>query len=367
MVEGKVTKEEILPIGTNRKLNNGADRPMLGRTKVGATGLFVLFLMLPSLASAFSFGDFVKNIFSRSDALVKTASYAAAFSDIGQGPFLDPANNEKLATGVGGALLQYAGGNALLPVVGPLGNVADADGIRSSNITTYTVREGDNLSVIADTFDVSIGTIFWANNLKRADLIRPGDVLVILPVTGVKHTVKEGETIGSIANKYEADESEILIFNELVSAEDIKAGQDIIIPNVDLRIPQASGAHYVVESEGSLIDGYFMRPISGGRKTYGLHGFNAVDLATSCGAPLYASASGNVITARSSGWNGGYGRYVAIAHPNGTQTVYSHMQSVYAAPGWFVLKGQQIGTVGTSGRSTGCHVHFEVRGARNPF
>ena len=113
--------------------------------------------------------------------------------------------------------------------------------------------------------------------------------------------------------------------------------------------------------------GYYRRPIDGGRKTQGIHGNNGVDLANSCGTPMRASASGRVIVAKSSGWNTGYGKYIVISHPNNTQTLYGHMQAVYVTVGRVVEQGEIIGELGTTGRSTGCHVHFEIRGARNPF
>ena len=110
-----------------------------------------------------------------------------------------------------------------------------------------------------------------------------------------------------------------------------------------------------------------MRPIVGGRKSQGIHGYNAVDLAAPTGTPIIASASGKVIIARSSGYNGGYGLYVVISHPNGTQTLYAHMSKVNVSVGRFVERGEIIGAVGNTGKSTGPHLHFEVRGARNPF
>ena len=113
--------------------------------------------------------------------------------------------------------------------------------------------------------------------------------------------------------------------------------------------------------------GYYLRPISGGTRTQGIHGFNAVDLAASVGTPIMASASGKVIISKNSGWNGGYGNYIVIEHPNGTQTLYAHASKVIVFSGQSVVQGQVIGYVGSTGRSTGAHVHFEIRGAKNPF
>ncbi|MFC1595182.1 peptidoglycan DD-metalloendopeptidase family protein [Patescibacteria group bacterium] len=330
--------------------------------------VFALALLIaPFSVSAFSLASVFKNLFSFSGETIDSAFLASSLPVMEGKPLLDPVINVDPQAGQGGAELQIVGGKAMLPVVGPLGNVADADEVKSSRITTYTVREGDNLSVIADTFGVSIGTIFWANDIKRADLIRPGDVLLILPVTGIRHTIARGDTIQSIAETYKGDIEEIIAFNDFLTPDDLIVGQQIIIPNIDMDMPARSYASKVYGSGGSDLGSYFIRPIDGGKKSQGLHGYNAVDLATYCGAPIRASASGNVITARNIGWNGGYGSYVVIGHPNGTQTLYGHMGSVLVGKGWYVVKGQTIGTVGSTGRSTGCHVHFEIRGAKNPF
>ena len=111
-----------------------------------------------------------------------------------------------------------------------------------------------------------------------------------------------------------------------------------------------------------------MAPLSVYVKTQGLHGYNGVDLAAKTGTPIMASASGEVIVAKSGGYNGGYGSYVVIQHGNGSQTLYSHMSSVSTYKGATVVQGQVIGTVGSTGKSTGSHLHFEIRnGIRNPF
>lgn len=258
-----------------------------------------------------------------------------------------------------------------------------SDDIHGS-ITTYTVKEGDNLSVIARSFGVTVNTLLWANNIKNARLIKPGDTLVILPVAGLKYAVKKGDTIASIAKKFkpksadlESFTADILSFNGLAIDETLAVGAEIIIPDGELQETLAPSPTERTTSRFAALPeyiGYYLRPILGGRNTratganpHGLHGFNAVDLANGCGNIVMASANGMVLLARSSGWNSGYGRYVVIAHPNGTQTLYAHLQSISVAAGQSVLQGEQIGIIGSSGNSTGCHVHFEIRGAQNPF
>ncbi|MEK7659653.1 MAG: M23 family metallopeptidase [Patescibacteria group bacterium] len=327
-------------------------------------------ILVPSLARAFSIGEFFRTLFGSSVETVDASSLAAHQDPIISKPFLEAVRNTNPKAATGGPTLAYTEENAIIPAIGPLGTISDAEETRLSIITTYTVRDGDNLSVIARTFGISVGTIYWANNISRPELIKPGDVLVILPVSGVKHTVAKGDTIESIAKKYKGDVEEIRIFNELAIGSTLSVGKDMIIPNVDMvtQAPSAVAKSLGVRgSSAPSAPGYFGRPLTGGKKTQGLHGYNAVDIAAPCGTPLYASAGGTVIISRNSGWNGGYGKYVAIKHPNGTQTVYGHMSTVMVAQGGAVEKGQYIGDVGTTGRSTGCHVHFEIRGAANPF
>jgi LysM repeat protein len=282
-----------------------------------------------------------------------------------------PVNVEAAKAARGGAMLSIVNNNALVPASGPLGAIADVEGvIKTDRITLYTVREGDNLSVIAQMFGVTVNTILWANDIASVHLIRPGDVLIILPVSGVKHKVAEGDTIASITKKYEGDFDEILAFNGLTTDVALTVGSEIVIPGGEITAPPvvSSGARRATAASSGLKDatGYYSKPVAGVR-SQSLHGYNAVDLAAPCGAPIYAAASGTVIVSKAYGWNGGYGNYIVITHANGTQTLYAHESSVWVSSGEYVTQGQGIGTVGSTGRSTGCHVHFEVRGARNPF
>jgi murein DD-endopeptidase MepM/ murein hydrolase activator NlpD len=98
-----------------------------------------------------------------------------------------------------------------------------------------------------------------------------------------------------------------------------------------------------------------------------IHGRNGVDIANSCGTPIYAAADGAVTVADPEGWNGGFGKYIKISHPNGTETLYAHASKLLVFPGQNISRGDKIMLMGTTGRSTGCHLHFEVHGARNPL
>lgn len=111
---------------------------------------------------------------------------------------------------------------------------------------------------------------------------------------------------------------------------------------------------------------YYLIPTTGfnwGR----IHGRNGVDMANSCGTPVRAAAEGVVTVADGDGWNGGFGKYLKISHPNGTETLYAHASKLLVSAGQTVARGEQIMLMGTTGRSTGCHLHLEVHGAKNPL
>ncbi|MES2216128.1 MAG: peptidoglycan DD-metalloendopeptidase family protein [Patescibacteria group bacterium] len=236
----------------------------------------------------------------------------------------------------------------------------------NTQISLYTVREGDNLSTIAQMFNVTVNTIMWANDINKASAIQPGQTLIILPVSGINYKVKKGDTILSIAKEYKVADhlDEILNYNGLSLNSALAIGDTIIIPDAELETITPTKT-----SSGSAVpSGYYMRPIKIGYRSQGIHGHNGVDLAAPVGTPIYASAGGRVIASVSNGgWNGGYGNYVIISHPNGTQTLYAHTSKNYVALGQVVEKGTQIAAIGLTGKTTGPHVHFEIRGAKNPF
>lgn len=266
--------------------------------------------------------------------------------------------------GIGGPILAIIDGTAI-SAEDDGGAFMDAGKSGTGEISVYTVQGGDTLGGIAEMFGVSTNTIVWANNLKSKTL-KVGQELVILPITGVKHTVKSGDTLESIAKKYKAELDDVLSYNNLDKSSKIAIGDVIIIP--DGVISSVPGGNVAPSTSKIIVtDSYFIRPLRGGIKSQGIHGYNGIDIAAPTGTPLLASAAGTVIIAKTSGYNGGYGLYVAIKHGNGTQTVYGHMSKINVKVGDQVKQGEIIGAVGDTGRSTGPHVHFEVRGARNPF
>ena len=241
----------------------------------------------------------------------------------------------------------------------------------SSEIRVYTVREGDSLSQVAEMFGVTTNTILWANDLPRATQIQPDDVLVILPVAGVQHIVTSGDTLSTIAKKYDGDAEEILAFNQLTDASELGVGDELIIPGGTVRSVQARAASAkpvkISGSTSGASSAGLIHPVPGATRTQGIHGNNGVDFAAGHGTTIRAAAAGEVIVSKSSGWNGGYGQYVVIRHNSGAQTLYAHLSGNYVGVGGYVAQGEAIGAMGNTGRSTGTHLHFEVRGARNPF
>lgn len=267
----------------------------------------------------------------------------------------------------GGGDITVVGGVALLPESGPSGTMVDIEEGHSDMISIYVVREGDTLSQIAKMFGVSVNTIMWANNVTPKTL-QPGSQLIILPISGIQHVVKANDTLKSIATKYKADAKEIAQFNNIVSGEPLTVGSNIIIPDGEgVAIVTNTSTSRLHGAGGPDLGSYYAKPIAYYHKTQGLHGYNGVDLGAPIGTPVMAAAAGTVILSKNYGWNGGYGEYVVIAHSNGTQTLYSHLNENITYSGMQVFQGQVIGYIGSTGKSTGPHLHFEVRGAKNPF
>ena len=240
--------------------------------------------------------------------------------------------------------------------------------VTSDQISVYVVHKGDTLSQIAKMFKVSANTILWSNDIPKGGSVREGQQLVILPISGVQYTVKKGDTVAKIAKKFGGDPDEIIAFNN-IGDDGVKPGDAIVVPNgieAPMAAPSSNPVKKLISDVVNAFAGYFMRPV-GGVRTQGLHGHNAVDFGVHIGTNVAAAASGQVIISISGGYNGGYGSYIVIKHPNGMQTLYAHLSQNLVSSGDTVWQGQVIGLSGNTGRSTGPHLHFEVRGGYNPF
>ena len=326
--------------------------------------LFVLPVIgVPFLAYA-GFFSFISDLFAD-----KTGQTASVVNSQTIALLQGAVNTDPVPLAKGGGDISIVGGTALLSESGPNGSLADVDSETNQHghISVYIVRSGDTLSQIAKMFGVTTNTIAWNNDIQKG-VIRPGQTLIILPISGVSHAVAKGDTLASIAKKYKADEGEIRQYNDLADTMTLAVGSVILVPDGEMAPVATSPVTSNLRGAGGPeYAGYYLRPIIGGKKTQGLHGYNGIDLASYYGAAVMASAPGEVIVARSSGYNGGYGSYIVISHGNGTQTLYSHLSNVIVYVGQQVVQGQIIGAIGSTGKSTGPHLHFEVRGARNPF
>ncbi|MDO8637981.1 MAG: M23 family metallopeptidase [Candidatus Daviesbacteria bacterium] len=239
-----------------------------------------------------------------------------------------------------------------------------------SEIIEYGVKDGDTSSKVAGKFNISADTIKWANNLDNINTIRPGQKLKILPVTGVAHTVKAGDTLESVAKKYSAEAQGILDFpfNDVPDDFKLKIGQVLIIP--DGAPPQAPAPIriapvYIASANSSTFQapggGNFIWPSFGPYLSQYFAWYHpGIDIPNRSAPPIIASDGGVVMVA---GWpdNTGYGNRVIINHGNGYTTLYAHMSNIYVSAGQTVSRGQAIGQMGSTGRSTGTHLHFEIR------
>jgi murein DD-endopeptidase MepM/ murein hydrolase activator NlpD len=243
-----------------------------------------------------------------------------------------------------------------------------------SEMVSHTVQPGDTIGVIAEKYNISVATILWANDLSVRSYIRPGDELKILPVSGLIHKVSKGDTLLKIASLYDTETEKIIKYNKLKNdGSDIIVGEELLIPdgvkprpvstytppvqkytqlsNVVAPPPSVAapaGSGYLWPTSVRYISQYY-----GWRHT-------GLDIAGPVGTPLYASKSGKVIMSQC-GYNGGYGCYIIIDHGGGVQTLYGHASKLYVSVGDQVVQGETIAAMGSTGRSTGPHIHFEVR------
>lgn len=245
-------------------------------------------------------------------------------------------------------------------------------------ITEYIVQPGDTLNSVAANFDISLNTLLWANDLGKNSVIRPGQKLIVLPVSGVVHHVKKGDTLSEIARTYKAKIEDIIAFNEISGEGDIYIGDILIIPGGIRPVLKKKYAYSL--NQIPVASSYFIVPVSSPyRITQGLHWYNAVDFTNiggSCGKPVFAAAGGQVLKIKY-GYNHGAGNYIRILHPNGLITHYGHLQKILVLSGQKVSQGELIGLIGYSGKtipsgSAGCHLHFGLYSSqgnppRNPF
>lgn len=266
---------------------------------------------------------------------------------------------------IGGSVLQPQSPPFLISARALADLIGTSEGKRE--IEEYVVTEGDTIASLADKFGITIATITEANSLSLKSVLKPGQKLIILPVSGLVHFVKSGETLNKLAIIYKAKPQDIIESNDVGSdGAAIFAGDILVIPGgVKPKAIDVKTYPKVVVSKS-----YFMAPITNARITQGLHWFNAVDFSNgSCGGPVVASAVGTV---QKLGTGSVSGNYISIIHTNGVVTYYGHLSRFAVSAGQKVNQGQIIGYIGHTGLTipageAGCHVHFDVRFSVNPF
>jgi murein DD-endopeptidase MepM/ murein hydrolase activator NlpD len=249
-------------------------------------------------------------------------------------------------------------------------------------VTLYTVQPGDALFSVAKQFNLKPETLFWANSdlLKDSpENLQVGQVLKVPPVDGVYYQVQAGDTLASIAKKFSANLDDILNWpgNTIdLASQQVKAGDYVMVPGghqkvVVWNIPtivRSGASNYSGTACGAgPVGSGFIWPtanhyLSGNDFWSGHPG---IDIAAGQGAPVWAASAG-VVTMAQGGWNGGYGNVVMIDHGNGYLTVYGHLSQINVTVCEGVASGQGIGLAGSTGNSTGPHLHFEIRLDGNP-
>ncbi|TSC64033.1 MAG: Peptidase M23 [Parcubacteria group bacterium Gr01-1014_106] len=266
-------------------------------------------------------------------------------------------------------LANTLGGNALISTDVP--ETAEASAVRREGVVAYAVKDGDTPSSIAARYGVSTNSVLWSNGIRDGDLIRPGDILVILPVSGVLHTVAKGDDVVGIAKKYDAKAEDIIAQNDLGESGAIRIGQKLVIPDGQLRAtprpviarheePEDTSAPQAPAVSAPRVPGAdLLWPISATRGISQYFGWRhtGIDLPDRSHQSVKAAQDGTVSF---SGWLGGYGRLVIIDH-GGVKTYYAHLSAANVTAGQKIGRGEVLGKVGSTGRSSGPHLHFEVR------
>lgn len=236
-----------------------------------------------------------------------------------------------------------------------------------NQVSEYTVRDGDTLSSVASKFNLSVDSVKWANSSVNFKTLKVGLVLKIPPVDGIVYKVRPGDTVYTLAKKFATNAQGIVDFPLNSFSDDetfaLVAGQTLVIPDgvMPQEVPVTSRMAEVLTPDAGAVSasGSFVWPAYG-RITQPFRWYHkGVDIANHSGGAILAADAGTVITA---GWtNVGYGNYVMIDHGNGYETLYGHMSVLSVVAGQRVARGAVLGQMGSTGRSTGTHLHFEIR------
>ena len=321
--------------------------------------------------SFFLFGTLISN----ADGLA-IASYPANGESVTASAFLRNPDNTSMffsqneASALETPDLKIAGDNFLYGVSTPrvlstqtLGDIFGGSGQEDNSVLDYVVQSGDTLQSVAGKAGkagILTQTLLWANpDLSKNSVLKAGESLVVPPVNGVLYIVKSGDTISAVTQKYKSTIDKVIAFNGLKSEGDIFEEDVLFLPDGQMPAKVAPSIAQI-----PIANTFFINPTNGVITQSG-HGYlkRGADFGNKCATPVYAAASGKV---ERSQFDPRYGNFITLSHSNGTKTYYGHLQTRMAAAGEIVTAGQMIGLMGKTGTmATGCHLHFEVRGAKN--
>lgn len=262
-----------------------------------------------------------------------------------------------------------------------------SDRSTSNEVIKYHVEAGDTVASIAEHYGISQQTLMTANNFYDVNQLKEGMDINVLGVDGITYVVQEGDSLGKIAEKNNIKIEDIVRQNQLEEGEPITPNMNLILPGV-VRVvekPQPKPT-YVAKNggsrstgnsgggasgytapdytySGSLSPGSFIHPAPNGCiVTQRYHGGHyAIDCANRSKGPIVASLPGTVVKANDSGYGGGYGLHTIVRSDDGTEVLYAHFSEIHVKVGDVVEQGHNLGEMGSTGFSTGNHLHIEVR------
>jgi murein DD-endopeptidase MepM/ murein hydrolase activator NlpD len=238
--------------------------------------------------------------------------------------------------------------------------INEPESLSKSRVLLYDahiVSQGENISTLAISLGLNQDTIISVNKITNTRLLQIGKVLKIPNQDGILHTVKNGDSLSSIAERYKVEAEDIKIANELFSTN-IRTGTDLFIPGAKLdwiSLQEINGDLFIWPVNGAITSpyGYRRDPFNPSRRTF----HTGMDIRGSTGTPVRAAMSGRVSRV---GYDRVLGNYVVINHHSDYRTVYAHLSVIRTRAGAYVGTGERIGDVGSTGLSTGPHLHFTV-------
>lgn len=250
------------------------------------------------------------------------------------------------------------GGDSVLPTFRPDEAISHID-VPKLYYVVYSVKRGDMVGEIASKYGVSQDAVISINKLKNTRSLQIGQLLKIPSMDGIVYTVKKDDTAEKIADTYKISLEKLALVNNISDNNVLKAGTAVFLPDAKLdwvTLQEINGDLFKIPIHG----GYRITSRYGWRRDpfTGMRSFhNGIDLATYKGAPVYAALAGTIVA---TGYSNIYGNYIIVRHHAGYQTLYGHLNTLLSKRGQYVTNQTVIGTVGTTGRSTGPHLHFTV-------